>query len=344
MNKFLFLIIILSTIISTLFLLDIQKAKKVSSMSHLWMQTIIINSDLAKQLIEEQTSLKVTSIENFGEGWDNIAYLVNKEYIFRFPRREMGVDCIKNEISILPYIKTKVSFPFSYPQYIGKETEKYRSPFAGYKMLEGIPLCDTNAELVNDVSFAKNLALWLKELHLVPALKNHIHELKGDQSWRYDNQGKLEKSKSRILQYEQYFIDSGLNKNDLFEAIKKLSKLNKYDHIETTSYIHGDLYSRHLLVDKNKNLSGIIDWGDIHIGNPGSDLSIGYMILSDKALKTFFDNYGVVTDEMKYIGIVRALCHSITLLPYCYEKKEENLKGWTILALKRAIDIIKSLK
>jgi len=34
------------------------------------------------------------------EGWDNSAYLVNNEYIFRFPRIQMGVDCMKNEIAL----------------------------------------------------------------------------------------------------------------------------------------------------------------------------------------------------------------------------------------------------
>lgn len=64
-------------------------------MNHLWLKTININEDMAKLLIESQTTIHVHNIETFGEGFDNVAYLINKEFIFRFPRREAGIECIE---------------------------------------------------------------------------------------------------------------------------------------------------------------------------------------------------------------------------------------------------------
>ncbi len=72
-------------------------------MAHAWHQTLEINSDKAKKLIESQHHLSVKSITLLDEGWDNVVYLVNQELIFRFPRRELGVMCMKNEINLLPY-------------------------------------------------------------------------------------------------------------------------------------------------------------------------------------------------------------------------------------------------
>jgi aminoglycoside phosphotransferase (APT) family kinase protein len=92
-----------------------------------------------------------------------------------------------------------------------------------------------------------------------------------------------------------------------------------------------------VLVNDNK-LSGIIDWGDIHVGNPGTDLAIGFMILSDNALKTFFDTYGSISEEEKNIALFRTFTHSLALLAYCYEKNERPLKKWSLLALKNAIE------
>ena len=37
-------------------------------------------------------------------------------------------------------------------------------------------------------------------------------------------------------------------------------------------FVHGDLYSRHLLVDDAGRPCGVIDWGDCHVGDPAVDL------------------------------------------------------------------------
>lgn len=316
-----------------------NKADQGESMTHIWEQTIKIDKDLAKKLIESQTDLKVFSIDNFAQGFDNIAYLVNNKFIFRFPRREMGVECMMNEISILPYIATKISFPFSYPQYIGKPSDLYPSPFSGYRILDGIPLSDTRPQLIDSAEFAKTLAIWLKELHSIPVLNEHYLEIKGDQSWRLNVKQKVEVTKSRIIDYEHYFIEAGFNKSDLLAVLDKLSKFN-FDNVSKNSYVHGDLYSRHILVSSDMQPTGLIDWGDIHIGHPGNDLSVGFTIFSDSALEVFLANYGNVDTQTKEIALLRAFCHSIILLAYCYEQKEETLKNWTILALRQAIEKI----
>jgi hypothetical protein len=111
-------------------------------MTHAWNQSIDINEQKAKQLIESQHSLIVKTIHVMDEGWDNLVYLVNETYIFRFPRREFGLACMENEIALLPYIASQVSFPLSAPQWIGKPSDLYPYPFAGYPMIPGKPVSD----------------------------------------------------------------------------------------------------------------------------------------------------------------------------------------------------------
>lgn len=305
-------------------------------MTSLWAQTININENLAKQLIESQNKLEINSIEILGEGWDNIAYLANEKLVFRFPKREQAIDCIKNEIALTAYIATQVTFPLSYALYTGEPTIEYPAPFAGYKILPGVPLCDLDAELIDDLDFAKNLALWLKELHAIPVSGKHNLQLRGDSSWRYDVKQRLYNAKKQLLEYRSYFIDAGFGVDALLIITEKLYKF-EFDMVERESYIHGDLCSRHLLVNHEKKPSGIIDWGQIHIGSNGWDLAIGFMILSDKALKVFLDTYGVINNETRNVATLRAFCFPILLLPYCYEKKAEKLKRWTILALQMAV-------
>jgi hypothetical protein len=86
-------------------------------MTPLWKQTININEHLASELINMQHHLDVSKIILLDEGWDNLVYLVNKNLIFRFPRRAQGVMCMENEIALLPFITKQISFPLSYPEY-----------------------------------------------------------------------------------------------------------------------------------------------------------------------------------------------------------------------------------
>ena len=37
--------------------------------------------------------------------------------------------------------------------------------------------------------------------------------------------------------------------------------------------VHGDFYSRHVLVDETGGMAGVIDFGDLHVGHPAVDLS-----------------------------------------------------------------------
>jgi len=309
-------------------------------MVHSWQQTISIDKRLAIQLIEKQIGIKVDAISSFGEGWDNVAYLVNNKYVFRFPRRQMGVECMENEINVLPYIKDKVSFPFSYPQFVGAPTASYSAPFAGYQLLPGMPLSEVSAELVEDKKFAQQLALLLKELHSISVPEECKKLIKGDQSWRYNVPQRIEKLEKVIKQYGHFFKYAGFNLQEIMDILDKAKSLN-FDNAFKASFCHGDLYSRHILVDKNKSLTGIIDWGDIHIGNPGTDLSIAFLIFSEKNIGHFFDCYGSVDTEIMKIAMFRAFWHPIMFLPYCYEQKEERLKNWTVLALKQAISFIK---
>lgn len=310
-------------------------------MSHIWDQTIKIDEKLAKQLIEGQNLIHVLSISVLGEGYDNIAYLVNNNFVFRFPRRDMGIDCIENEILILPYIASKVSFPLSCPTFIGKPTSNYPAPFAGYKMLVGQSLSETTANLIDDKNFAQTLAQWLKELHLIPILKEHVSCIKGDQSWRTDVQKRIEICKERIIKYSVHYENSGFNKDELFRILDLFANFEisqNYVHF----YIHGDLYPRHILVNKFLQPVGLIDWGDIHIGHREMDLAIAYAILSDDALLEFKNIYGEIDPETEKLSLFRVLYHSIALIPYCYEKKQTSLLAWSELSLKNAIERVTS--
>lgn len=305
-------------------------------MAHIWTATIVINAALATQLIREQTNLDVHTISVLGEGFDNVAYLVNSQYVFRFPRRPMGVICMQNEILVLPYLAKFVSFRFTCPEFIGKPTELFNYPFAGYASIPGKPLCNALKPLVSDRRFAIELAGWLRELHAIPILDSHYTSIVGEHDWRLNVSDRAEKCSKQVEQYEDHYLAAGFDREQLLDCIQKMSGLQINPDYKK-AYVHGDLYSRHIMVDHAGKLTGLIDWGDVHIGHPALDLAVGVMIFDSGTLEAFWQAYGSIDAEIKKITYFRAFYHAMLVLPYSYEMKDQRLKEWTIAALRNAV-------
>lgn len=307
-------------------------------MTHAWKQTININEAIAKRLIESQHQIAITSIRLLDEGWDNVVYLINDNLIFRFPRREEGFVCMANEIALLPHIKTHLSFAITAPKWIGQPSDEFPCPYAGYEMIPGVPLCDATEELIDDTDFAITLANWLKELHAIPVNSEHTDLIRDSYDWKVNVTQRTARCEDNLKRYETYFSEAGLHKNALLNAIAHLKTWQFTP--KKLAYIHGDLYSRHIMVNpKNLTPTGLIDWGDIHIGHPGIDLASG-MVLTEPVLKIFLEAYGPIDNDTKRIMPFHAFCHGMSFLPYAFEQNKENLKRWATLVLTRAIDEI----
>jgi len=307
-------------------------------MTHAWHQSINIHEKLARKLIESQQHLAVNTIGLLDEGWDNLVYLVNESIIFRFPRREFGVMCMENEIMLLPFIATQVDFPLSTPKWIGHPIASYPYPFAGYQMLAGQAVSDNGSELMNHSGFAVTLASWLRALHAIPIQEQHVGMLKGDQGWRYDVPHRISRCREMLTKYERYFLELGFSKTVLLETIAVLPRLIFKE--DRRSYLHGDLYSRHVLMDSVSRMpTGLIDWGDTHIGHPGIDLAVG-MIFSKETFQHFLKAYGPVDSSTFHLLLLHAFCHHMSFLPYTCERDKVQLRHWASMVLTRVMDEI----
>src|SRR5262249_41628574 len=65
---------------------------------------------------------------------------------------------------------------------------------------------------------------------------------------------------------------------------------------QNKTLVQGDLYSRHILVDHEGMLSGVIDWGDIHVGDVAVDLAIAHSFLLADARQEFRAEYGLIDE------------------------------------------------
>lgn len=310
-------------------------------MVHLWKKTIEIDNALAEKLIEQQFSFNVNQISALDEGWDNTAFLVNNEIIFRFPHREFGLKCMQHEIELLPKISSYLSFQATVPKYIGKPSDLFPYSFAGYQMIVGAPLCDATNDLIDDHFFAKQLATWLKELHSIPVKAICPNLNIAELCWQFDIPHRIKRCYENLESYKNYFSNAGFDRSELIEVIEKI-KLFRFENT-FQSVLHGDLYCRHVIVNENLQPAGLIDFGDIFIGDPGIDLSVG-MIFSENAFKVFLNTYGDVDQTRLRILLFHAFAHALSFLPYTYEQEKVHLQQWAALELRRSIVEIQKIQ
>jgi aminoglycoside phosphotransferase (APT) family kinase protein len=306
-------------------------------MNNIWDKTTQVTPALAQELLNSQFSIDIKKIQLFGEGFDNTAYLINDEYVFRFPHRIEAVVCMENEILLLPYISQKMSFTVSSPTMIGKPNSSYPYPFAGYKVLSGELLSTSQVPLVDNSTFAKILGSWLRELHTLPVLNEHIKHLKGEHEWRLDFVNRKARVNECITKYADYFINYGFDVQRLITIMDYFKDVDI--HCSNKCYLHGDLYSKHIIVDHAGLPMGLIDWGDVHIGHPAVDIAVGIMIFTETRLSDFLVAYQGIDASIMRVAVFRAFTHSILGFSYFAQIKEETSIEWTIAALLNSIKL-----
>lgn len=287
-----------------------------------WHPEHAASPELARQLIESQfPDLAPVRVEPFGFGWDNTAFLVNRVYVFRFPRRQLGADCLEAEIRVLPRILSHLPLPIPEPQFIGEPTTDFPWRCAGYPLIEGRTACGVCLDDAERERMAKPLAEFLAALHSIPDV---VHAAGADLIDRMNVGKRLPGVRERLHRLQQYALVRDLRP---FEAIieEALRVAPAATDRSRCVLVHGDLYSRHLLVNAARELCGVIDWGDVHHGSPAVDLAIVHSFLPRHAHDAFRRAYGSMDDATWHLACFRALDHSAAVALYGCEAKDADL-------------------
>ena len=85
-------------------------------------------------------------------------------------------------------------------------------------------------------------------------------------------------------------------------------------------------------------LTGIIDWGDVHLGDPAIDISIAHLVVPAAAHAAFRAAYGPIDERTWTLARYRALYHAILELDYGLRESDTGMResGRTALRLMRA--------
>jgi aminoglycoside phosphotransferase (APT) family kinase protein len=301
-------------------------------MSRPWDADVDLSPEEAARLIERQfPALAPAGLAPLGVGWDNAAYLVNGRFVFRFPRRQIAADLIERETRVLPLLAPHLPLPIPAPAFVGTPEAGYPYPFAGYALIPGTTACRSTWSDPQRSSLAVPLARFLAALHTIP-----IDAETRDWGPTDDIERANLAKRARAIQQRLQAIAPlrGIDTHALLDLVDRLATTPAWE--EPPCWVHGDLYARHLLVDEARRLCGVIDWGDVHLGDPALDLSIAFSFLPSAARAAFREAYGVVDEASWDRARFRALHYGVLLTDYGIEVGDDAIRGAGEYALRAA--------
>ncbi|MCI0463403.1 MAG: phosphotransferase [Gemmataceae bacterium] len=288
---------------------------------HPWSAESLVSAELARSLIEAQfPQLAPARVEPFGAGWDNSAFLVNEAFVFRFPRRQVAVALLEAEARLLPALAPRLPLSVPVPTFAGVAAESYPWPFAGHVLIPGRTAC--TAQLTDDQrrAAAEPLAGFLATLHAIPASEAARLGAGPDPIDRLNVTGRLPRARELL----DRLTGLGLVEDARpFAAVLDTAAAAAPPRADTL--VHGDLYARQLLVDGDNRLTGVIDWGDIHLGDPAADLMVVYTFLPPGARPAFERAYGPVPAATWHLARLRAVWHTLNVAAYAHDIGDGDL-------------------
>lgn len=253
-------------------------------------EEIKINTDLAKCLVSDQfpqwKDLDVCPVEP--GGWDNRTFRLGKDKLLRFPSAAGYVAQVTKEHEWLPYLATKLPLIIPSPISRGKPGCGYPWQWSVYNWIPGETVA--SRQQINKTKLAIKLANFLLTLYDIdttdgPLAGEHNYYRGGDvKIYERETLKSLDllKSKFDTALYKEIW-DSGAETQWKFSPV----------------WVHGDISPDNLLTNEYGELSAVIDFGLLSIGDPACDLAIAWSYFDDESREAFHDSLGIDEDTWK---------------------------------------------
>jgi aminoglycoside phosphotransferase (APT) family kinase protein len=195
------------------------------------------------RLIADALGRHPRAILEIDDGYDFEVLIVDDDWVFRFPRRSRVEEALEVEIALLPALAP--ALPVAVPRF----EHISRDPlFVGYRLIHGDPLVDEDADGVR---------AFLEALHALDPTGLPVERA----DW-------VEAYHDQCAEFERLVFPL-LDTNRRRQAKRLFGEVETLVGFEAT-LVHADLGPEHLRV-RDGRLAGVIDWGDVRLGDPALD-------------------------------------------------------------------------
>jgi aminoglycoside phosphotransferase (APT) family kinase protein len=232
-----------------------------------------MDEELVRGLLREQhPDLAELTLRKVVGGWDNQMWRLGDELAVRLPRTERGPELLRKEYRWLPDLAARLPLPVPTPQRIGEPTDEFPESWLVTTWVGGEPADRTPIAAEHA---AETLATFLRALHVAAPDDAPVSPGRG--------------VPLRSLE---------VNEADIQDvAVRKIwaEALAAPEWVGPPVWFHGDLHPANVVV-ADGTLAGVIDFGDMGVGDPAVDLAAAWILLPDGTADRFFDAYGVADD------------------------------------------------
>jgi aminoglycoside 2''-phosphotransferase len=233
----------------------------------------------ARAAVRRLTPLRAREIVELGRGSDSVAYLVDGEWVARFPAVPAAQATLRRELALLPALRTALPLATPAFEYVGRSGTELL--FVAYRSIPGIPLtADTFDALGPDEQEAAlaSLAEFLRALHAFPvelALRAGVQEERGNGAYNRRQRSLHRGLGSLLSPMEMERLDDIFRRYELDHPPGRL----------TPTLLHADIKPEHVMYDPVvQRVTGVLDWGDVCLGDPDFDLAVISMFFGEAFL------------------------------------------------------------
>ena len=298
-----------------------------------WDPDVEIDAPLVRGLLAEQfPDLDAGSARLLGEGFDNSVWAVEETWAFRFPRRAVAVRLVDRELSVLPKVGQLLPIPVPTPTFRGRESDLFPRPFFGHRILLGVEPADARLTDIDRVRLGAAIARFLQVLH-APETRDVVdaeRSLPLDPNRRADMPFRIAKTREWLDRL------ADLPSESRAEAERIIGDAEQLAPSSAEALVHGDLHTRHVLVDQGE-LSGVIDWGDVCVGDPAIDLPFFWSFVPPEARDGVLEHYGPIDDAARMRARVLAIMLCAVLTLYARHEGRPLLERESLAGLERTL-------
>ncbi len=245
-----------------------------NSNEKLTIDVALVNRLIAAQFPHWQ-DLPVQAVPN--GGWDNRTFRLGENMLVRMPSAADYAVQVEKEQYWLPKLAPSLPLSIPTPLAMGQSGEGYPWRWSIYQWLEGEPAA--SARMNNWRDFAVSLGRFLQALQSIdstdgPAAGMHSFYRGGSLAY-YD------KSTREAIAKLKDQIDA-----DAATATWEAALNTRWQY--SPVWVHGDVSAGNLLV-QNGQLSAVIDFGQLAVGDPACDLVIAWTLFSGESRTAFRD-------------------------------------------------------
>jgi len=235
-----------------------------------------LSVELGRRLLAEQCpDLASLELRPFAHGWDNEMFRLGDALLLRLPRREASARLIENEARWLPTLAEHLTAWTPRPIFVGRPTHYYPwtwtiAPFLVARIAAEVPVADRTASAVA-------LADFFGSLHLPAPLGAPVNQFRG---MALDQPAIHERVLDRIAR-------EGVRAAPLAQRWRSWSRAPEWDGPDV--WLHGDAHALNILLDDAGRLAGVVDWGDISVGDPACDLAAAWLNFDAEGRRLFVE-------------------------------------------------------